>query len=472
MNRRSFVEVAAAGLLSRFRVRANAPPGVIRAYTTQAQLEGAVVPDGPKVTTRWTGPGSATWKIEVASADEYEAALCYACAEPGAQLVLSGGTGTLETNTRMTMGFYADRSSNFERVPCRGSLHLPAGSTEFTLRLSKPQGKESMRLRSVELTPVSWKPRVEGEERRATKARASTDWLVRSGYGVMFHWTGQSKPRTGPPKTYAEAVRDFPIKDFVEMVQETGAGHVLFTVNHAIPHCPAPIASWEKVHPGMTTSRDLLGELADALAKADIRFLLYINSPTFGNMTRAGSVESSPGPSDAQYVDMHCEVLNEIGKRYGRKLHGYWFDSWYQSFERYPKVQQERIFEACKTGNQDRITAFNFWTLPVCTPWQEYWAGEVSEPGPPASSRYIERGAGAGLQFQSLLYLDAPWVHSRPDAEMEPPRFSDEVLASYVQSCMQNQGAVTVNLGVYQDASIGRQARQLMRSVRRKTRGS
>ena len=96
----------------------------------------------------------------------------------------------------------------------------------------------------------------------------------------------------------------------------------------------------------------------------------------------------------------------------------------------------------------------------------------MSEPGPPASSRYIKRGGGAGLQFQSLIFLDAPWVHSKPDTEMEPPRFSGEVLASYVQSCMQNQGAVTVNLGIYQAASISPQARQLMRSGRRKIRGS
>jgi hypothetical protein len=59
---------------------------------------------------------------------------------------------------------------------------------------------------------------------------------------------------------------------------------------------------------------------------------------------------------------------------------------------------------------------------------------------------------------------------SRPDTEL--PRFSDDVLASYVQSCMQNQEVVTVNIGVYQDASIGPQAQQLMRSVRRKIRGS
>jgi hypothetical protein len=55
---------------------------------------------------------------------------------------------------------------------------------------------------------------------------------------------------------------------------------------------------------------------------------------------------------------------------------------------------------------------------------------------------------------------------------MEPPRFSAEDLSNYVQSCMQNQGVVTVNLGVYQEASIGPQARELMWSVRRTVRGS
>jgi len=472
VNRRTFAKVAVGGFLAGPRASSEVPPRIIRAYATHAQLEGSVTFDGPKVNARWSGPGSATWMIDVPRAEEYEVALCFACPEPGSRLVLSSGNNRIETTTHSTSGFYADPANNFERVEWGESLRLQSGRIDLALRLAAVRGNGSMWLRSVELTPVSAKPLREAEDRRARGARSSTDWFVKSGYGVMFHWTAQSKPRNGPPKTYAEAVRDFPVKDFVETVQGTGAGHVLFTVNHAIPHCPAPIAAWEKYHPGLTTSRDLLGELADALSKVNIRFLMYINSPRLGRLTNVGSGEFSPDMTDSRYVDMHCEILDEIGRRYGHKLDGYWFDSWYQSFEHFPGIRQDRIFDACKIGNRDRISAFNFWILPVCTPWQEYWAGEVGAPGPPATSRYIERGAGAGLQFQSLLYLDAPWVHSSLDSEMEPPRFSSEVLTGYVQSCMQKQGVVTVNLGIYQDGTIGSQTRELMGSVRRKIRSS
>ena len=71
-----------------------------------------------------------------------------------------------------------------------------------------------MRVRSVELIPASAKARVAEEERDARKARASTEWFAKSGYGLMFHWTGQSQPRTGPAKEHAEAVRDFPVHKF------------------------------------------------------------------------------------------------------------------------------------------------------------------------------------------------------------------------------------------------------------------
>ena len=127
--------------------------------------------------------------------------------------------------------------------------------------------------------------------------------MVKSGYGLMFHWTGQSQPRRGPQKSYREAVDAFPVSAFVEMVQETGAGHVLFTLNHALPHCPAPIRAWEKVHPGLTTERDLLGELAGALQKAGVRFMIYINSPQFGLLKQSGPGAFLPGVSAERYED-------------------------------------------------------------------------------------------------------------------------------------------------------------------------
>jgi hypothetical protein len=377
----------------------------------------------------------------------------------------------------MTRGFFTDAPgsttrnlTNYERVPVEGCIHLAEGPNEVVLRMTEAKPSEALRLRSLELTPVSAKATLAEERTRALAARSPTDWMVKSGYGLMFHWTGRSQPRHGPQKPYREAVDAFPLAGFVEMAQETGAGHVLFTLNHALPHCPAPIRSWEKYHRGLTTERDLLGELAGALREAGLRFMVYINSPRFGMPEHIQPGEFLAGVTADRYVEMHCEVLEEIGQRYGDKLDGYWFDSWYQSFEQYPAVRQDRIFEACKAGNPARTTAFNFWILPVCTDWQEYWAGEMGSPGRPATSRYIEAGAGHGLQHQSLLYLDAPWVHSRPESEMEPPRFTAEVLADYIRACMERQGVVTVNLGIFQDGTIGPEARRIMRQVRRSVR--
>ena len=66
---------------------------------------------------------------------------------------------------------------------------------------------------------------------------------------------------------------------------------------------------------------------------------------------------------------------------------------------------------------------------------------------------------------------DAPWVRSKPDSEMEPLRFRDEELLKFIQQTMAGQGVVTMNLGVFQDGSIGREAARQMEAVRRAVRG-
>ena len=96
----------------------------------------------------------------------------------------------------------------------------------------------------------------------------------------MFHWTSQSIGTDGTIKPFAQAVADFPLRQFVEMVEATGAGYVLFTVGHAQPYCPAPLASWEKYHPGKTTKRDLVAEMAQALNAKGIKLMCYF--PTQG----------------------------------------------------------------------------------------------------------------------------------------------------------------------------------------------
>ena len=239
------------------------------------------------------------------------------------------------------------------------------------------------------------------------------------------------------------------------------AGWVIFTANHAEPDCPAPIRAWEKLFPGQTTERDLIGEMADALNKRHIRLMLYFASHVLGRM---GKVDSQ------QYIEAHKAVLTEVGERYGKRIAGYWFDGWYQTMETYPDVSPAQLYDAVKAGNPERLAAYNFWLFPVESARQEYWAGEAFGLRPPLG-RYIERGAGRGLQLHSAWILDATWTHSKLNTEMEPPRFKDEQLIDYVKACAAKKGTVTFNLGIFQDATIGPATLKQMQALRKAIRG-
>ena len=255
-----------------------------------------------------------------------------------------------------------------------------------------------------------------------------------------------------------------------KLISEIGAAYVIFTLNHAHPHCPAPIQSWEAIHPGSTTRRDLIGDIADALEKRGIRFLLYINSPVLtmlGHIGVTGLYELTF--SEEQFTEIHKNVLSEIGSRYRDKLTGYWFDSWYQSLAAYPDVPIEAIYRYCKVGNPGRITAFNFWIFPVLTPWQDYWAGELNALQNPFESRYIQRGAGTGFQAHGMVSMLESWVHSET-GPIPPPQFSAEDLIAHVKANMEHQAVTTINIGIYQDGTIEQSSLDMMRQLRRAIR--
>ena len=170
-----------------------------------------------------------------------------------------------------------------------------------------------------------------------------------------------------------------------------------------------------------------------------------------------------------EVFEVHLETLNEMGLRYGRKVAGYFFDGWPIIQQSVPRAQisYERFFEACKTGNPDRIIALNYWIFPHETLLQEYWAGETPGKVKPAKGRYMEHYAGRGLQRHVLFMLEGIWVHSRPNSEMEEPVFTEEELISYVKQLTANEGVATVNIGIYQDGTIGEKSRKLMQALRR-----
>jgi alpha-L-fucosidase-like protein len=431
----------------------------IRLYAAAAQITGAGRLAKREDWLAIEGESTTTWMATIDREGEYRVTIVYSGDTPGAPFTLALGSTVVNSTLAVQTGVFEDPLMDFGRTTAIEGTRLPHGALRVQLRI--PNGKTQLRIRSIDIEPV---PTAEAaiQERNIAQERASTDWLARAAYGVMFHWTSESTPRHGPALPYQRAVDAFDVAAFAEMVESTGARYVIFTANHAQPHCPAPIESWERIHPGSTTKRDLLGEIADALEARNIRLMLYIASHTVGKLRVATGTE---------YLRIHKEILQEIGQRYGARVAGYWFDGWYQTLEAYPEINPRDLIPYVRAGNPGRLVAFNSWVYPVETPWQDYWAGEVGDVVRPATGRYMTSGTAIGLQSHFLLFADAPWVHSLPDAEMEPLRFSDESLIDFVRKNAENEAAVTINLGIYQDGSIGEAARRQMAALRHAIHG-
>jgi hypothetical protein len=203
-------------------------------------------------------------------------------------------------------------------------------------------------------------------------------------------------------------------------------------------------------------------------------FAAYVHSPRLRNADGSSKFGDGVRIADScrgDYFDTTCELLREIGERYGKDLAGFWFDSWYQPFMHFGTFPMAGVYKAAKAGNPDRVVAFNWWILPVGTPWNDYWAGEVGGIVAPATGPLLETGPGKGFPYHALLIMDDPWVHDKPEAEVEAPHHTPEALGGYIRACMAYGGAVTVNLGIYQDGRIGEASLEVMRGVRKIVRG-
>lgn len=433
--------------------------GAIRLYAPAAQITGAGRLDKRTSWLEVDGAATIAWTAKIDKEGPYRVSIVYSGDTHPAPFSLALGTSVVNGTLALQAGFFEDSLMNFGRMIVAKDVRLARGSQQVQLRISAATAH--LRIRSIEIEPAS-AAEASVQESTAAQQRAKTDWFARAGYGVMFHWTSESQPRHGSAVSYQQAVDAFDVAAFTKMVEGTGARYVVFTVNHARPHCPAPIKSWERIHPGTTTQRDLLGEIAQALEARDIRLIVYMASHTVGKLRVATGKE---------YVAIHKDVLQEIGQRYGSRVAGYWFDGWYQTLEAHPEIEPRDLLPSVRAGNPARLVAFNFWVYPIETQWQDYWAGEVAEIVRPASARYMTSGPAIGLQAHFLLFADAPWVHSTPDSEMEPLLFSDEALIDFVKRNVEKEAPVTINLGIYQDGTIGEAAQRQMAKLRQAIRG-
>jgi alpha-L-fucosidase len=306
--------------------------------------------------------------------------------------------------------------------------------------------KSYMKLYSLDvISPGEEKAQAEAK-RLAVQKRASTRWFGNTKYGLMVHWMPGVMPRRGSAKSFPDAVRDFKVDKFADMVKQTGASYLIFTAVHGTQWYPGPSAVHDRVLPGRSCDRDLIADLADAMEKRDIKLILYYHHGV-------GDYEWSKASGffkkdKSQFFQNEYDILAEVGQRYGKKIAGWWFD------DRYPDQPFKKLWEATKVGNPDRIVAWNSWIMPKSTEFQEYYSGEAANNLTLPEAKYFgEGGPAEGLQPHFLIIADDPWAHNAVDSDIVPPLYKDDQLIRYVKAANTLGGPVTINIGIYQDGT-------------------
>ena len=80
---------------------------------------------------------------------------------------------------------------------------------------------------------------------------------------------------------------------------------------------------------------------------------------------------------------------------------------------------------------------------------QDYLGGEAN-----TLNHRPEKPLPGGMQWHCLVWLDCFWAHREKAGEIAPPRFTDEELWDFYKECRNRNGAVTWNIGIYQDGTL------------------
>jgi len=306
--------------------------------------------------------------------------------------------------------------------------------------------------------------------------RADFSVLRDTVYGIGFHWTTWTAPRTGPVGPFQEAVEAFDVGRFVDQVASTGAGHVLLTSTHYHHHFPGPNPEVDRIMPGLTCQRDLIMEIADGLAAAGIKLMLYYHHGTDGDQpmdwrTACGAEEKD----QTRFYENYFRIVRWMGEHYGPKVIGYWFDAGYALMRR-GTPPWEKMLAVAKAGNPDRLICYNsgIENHEKYTDLQDYWAGEIIR------LNFVPRTSltPSGLPWYSYTSWHAhatwpmcgEWGFHEDTRDLDWPAPPVEAVEQYLRRFMNFGGAVTFNVLAWRDGAIHDQDLAVLQELKKRIR--
>jgi len=457
---------------SEFKLITIDPKGINPLFGNVGKLENIKVTVGNYMTL-WVFPkeehkkSSITWDIYAPKAGTYDVS---------ASVEAWGANYTLLCNDK-TVKTIAEPYGGFKIVEF-GKLDLVKGKNTLVIEMTNTLKKQ--RFSHLTIVEENYHTKVLA---RALESRVQEEWFKNAGYGLMFQWTNRATPPMGKVKAWEQKVNDFKLDAFLEAVESSGAKYVVWSITWGEQYISAPIKSLDKILTGRTTTRDLLGEMADALHQRGVKLIFYyhygydcMHSTDAEWMKAVGGYKADK----TMLYDNWMNIIAEIGKRYGDKLNGWWFDGGARylncHFDGSPADKGiitapfEQMTKVARTGNPKRMVAYNSWIKPRITEFQDYYGGEGSSSfnGRTLDNGVFISGKQQGLQAHGCFIFEKHWGRLEHDTPIPESKRSVEWLEQIVTKARTNKTPISINLEMYEDGTISPHTLSLLKEFNKR----
>ena len=271
--------------------------------------------------------------------------------------------------------------------------------------------------------------------------RPNMDWFRDRKWGVFIHFLSpawaEAMPEAARVAAWNKEVDAFDVKGLAAQLAQVGAGYFYLTLGQNSGYYCSPNAAYDarvgRV-PSHCSRRDLIADLAAALAPYDIPLLVYL--PSHAPADDRQAVEGlactpawdaskwglRPGrylrntETDERLSEFQRNweaVIREWSERWGESVHGWWFDGCYHAKRMYMHPDEpnfDSFRAAVKAGNPESIVAFNPGVREAFidnVAYEDYTAGEVADFLPVATvpSWHVRLGRTVqGAQFPTTRW--------------------------------------------------------------------
>ena len=297
----------------------------------------------------------------------------------------------------------------------------------------------------------------------------NTDWFMKAGYGVFVHylWDLQDNAAElnslGRQTPWDECVGQFDVERFAGLMEEAGAGYVIFTMHQRTRYLIAPNATFDRLtgyEPGQAcATRDLVEDLYAALHRRGIPLMLYWTGDGPRQDAKAAKALGYSEKVSVEYVRKWASVVEEYSRRYGQKVAGWWVDGCYP----WIGYEDERLgimAKALKAGNPKAIIALNVGVqdkVRAYSRYEDFTTGEQNEFKDIPDGRWVN-----GEQWHILSFLGSSFQGWGTPGS----KYKKQQLVDYVGAVNSKGGVVSIDAMLYRDGGLDRSQMEVLRALR------